>query len=106
MGGPVPDGERVSPLRVSMRLCWSPAGVPALLSQDELSESEAAAVTFFLITSVLTVGLGARLEKVPRAADATSTSPVGEAPYWERDLLLFEPVRGQKCWIQWLTPLC
>lgn len=47
--------------------------------------------SLFSYTSVLTVGLGARLEKVPRATDAISTSPVGEAPSLERDLLVFQP---------------
>lgn len=84
-----------------------------LPSRNRLSESRAAAIPIFPNTSVLIVGLGARLEKEPRATDTTSTAPEDEAPYLERDLLLepniysllFAVGNAASDWIKCLTSL-
>lgn len=68
-------------LRVSMWLCWSPAWAPALSLAEQAVRKRSCCHHFFLNTSVLIVGLWARMEKVPRATDTTATSLAGEAPY-------------------------
>ena len=74
---PVPEEERVSVFGEFAGLLESSGWLyEFLLSRDRFSESEAAAIPFF----VLPLGLGVGFEKKPKANYTTFSTPVGEAP--------------------------
>lgn len=72
--------------KVVLESSWGTGSFPR---RTGLSESKAACRHFFLNSSCPHGGPGGEVGE--GAIDATLTSPLGEAPYVERDLLLFEP---------------